>query len=87
MAEKTTKNKSVDDQNINDGNEHEYQEENNREVDSKYRMILIAAQRSKQLQRGATARVTLDAAKHKNTRIALEEVKNKKVDFRITEEF
>ncbi len=60
--------------------------ENTREVDSKYRMILIAAQRSKQLQRGATARVTLDPNKHKNTRIALEEVKNKKIDFKITEE-
>lgn len=60
--------------------------ENSREVDSKYRMILIAAQRSKQLQRGAQARVTLDPTKHKTTRIALEEVKHKKVDFKITEE-
>lgn len=56
------------------------------EVDSKYRMILIAAQRSKQLQRGAKARVTLDSAKHKTTRIALEEVKHQKIDFKITEE-
>ena len=55
-------------------------------VDSKYRMILIAAQRSKQLQRGADPRVIMDANKHKPTRIALEEVKNEKVDFEITEE-
>ena len=62
-------------------------EENDRAVDSKYRMILIAAQRSKQLQRGAEPRVGYDASKHKTTRIALEEVKNKKVDFKLTEEF
>ena len=61
-------------------------ETNDRSVDSKYRMILIAAQRSKQLQRGASPRVGFDASKHKTTRIALEEVKDKKVDFRITEE-
>ena len=52
-------------------------------VDSKYRLILIAAQRSKQLQRGAKARVTLDATKHKTTRIALQEVKNHKIIFEI----
>ncbi len=62
------------------------QEQNNREVDSKYRMILIAAQRSKQLQRGAKSRVSIDSNKHKTTRIALEEVKHKKIDFKITEE-
>jgi DNA-directed RNA polymerase subunit omega len=55
-------------------------------VDSKYRKILIAAQRSKQLQRGATPRVTLDAAKHKPTRIALDEVDNQKVGYKILEE-
>ncbi|MEP6925686.1 MAG: DNA-directed RNA polymerase subunit omega [Pyrinomonadaceae bacterium] len=82
MTEKTTKNELVEDGNLGKSEELE----NNREVDSKYRMILIAAQRTKQLQRGATARVTLDPAQHKNTRIALEEVKHNKVDFKITEE-
>lgn len=62
-------------------------ESNKHKVDSKYRMILIAAQRSKQLQRGASPRVQLDPNKHKTTRIALEEVKHEKVDFKITEEF
>ncbi len=82
MAENTKENTLSNDEMAIGGGEPE----NNREVDSKYRMILIAAQRSKQLQRGATARVPLDSNKHKNTRIALEEVKNKKVDFKITEE-
>lgn len=67
-------------------NGHDEDGEINREVDSKYRMILIAAQRSKQLQRGAKPKVSLDANKHKPTRIALEEVKNEKVDFKLTEE-
>lgn len=67
-------------------NGQDEQAETSREVDSKYRMILIAAQRSKQLQRGAKPKVSLDANKHKPTRIALEEVKNEKVDFKLTEE-
>ena len=56
------------------------------EIDSKYRMILLAAQRSKQLQRGATARVNMDIKKTKPTRIAIEELKQKKVHFRILEQ-
>lgn len=56
------------------------------EIDSKYRMILLAAQRSKQIQRGANPRVTADTKKHKPTRIAMEEIKNKKVHFDILEE-
>jgi DNA-directed RNA polymerase subunit omega len=56
------------------------------EIDSKYRMILLAAQRSKQLQRGANPRVGADLKKTKPTRVAMEEIKQKKVDFRITEE-
>ncbi|MDQ4120253.1 MAG: DNA-directed RNA polymerase subunit omega [Acidobacteriota bacterium] len=55
-------------------------------LDSKYRMILVAAQRSKQLQRNARPRVGMDASKHKPTRIALEEVKNHLVNFEVTEE-
>ena len=56
------------------------------EIDSKYRMILLAAQRSKQLQRGANPRVTADPKKTKPTRIALEEIKQKKVHFDILQE-
>ena len=55
----------------------------NPEMDSKYRMIIVAAQRSKQLQRGARPRVELDPLRHKPTRIALEEVQRGKVDFSI----
>jgi DNA-directed RNA polymerase omega subunit len=44
------------------------------EIDSKYRLIILAAKRSKQLQRGARPRIEIDPLKHKFTRIALEEV-------------
>jgi DNA-directed RNA polymerase subunit omega len=53
------------------------------ELDSKYRLIIVAAQRSKQLQRGARPRVELDPQKHKPTRIALEEVERGRVRFSI----
>jgi len=53
------------------------------ELDSKYRMIIVAAKRSKQIQRGARPRVEMDSLKHKPTRIALEEVLRGKVDFQI----
>ena len=55
------------------------------DIDSKYRLILVAAQRSKQLQRGARPRVEMDMARHKPTRIALEEVQRGKVDFSLIE--
>ena len=50
-------------------------------IDSKYRLIIVAAQRSKQLQRGARPRVEMDVQRHKPTRVALEEVINGKVNF------
>ena len=50
-------------------------------IDSKYRMIILAAQRSKQLQRGATPRVDLDPRKTKMTRIAMKEIENGKINF------
>lgn len=53
------------------------------EMDSKFRMIIVAAQRSKQLQRGARPRVEMDVQRHKMTRIALEEVQRGKVNFEI----
>jgi DNA-directed RNA polymerase omega subunit len=56
------------------------------EIDSKYRMILLAAQRSKQLQRNATPRVNMDPRKTKPTRIAMEELKQKKIPFKILEQ-
>ena len=53
------------------------------EMDSKYRLIIVAAKRSKQLQRGARPRIDIDAQKHKPTRIALEEVQRGKINFSI----
>jgi len=54
------------------------------EIDSKYRLIILAAKRSKQLQRGARPRIDIDSAKHKPTRIALEEVLRGTVQFHTT---
>ena len=54
------------------------------EIDSKYRLIILAAKRSKQLQRGARPRIDIDPAKHKPTRIALEEVVQGRVRFHLT---
>ena len=56
------------------------------EIDSKYRLIILAAKRSKQLQRGARPRIDIDALKHKNTRIALEEVMQGRVNFSKTDQ-
>lgn len=52
-------------------------------IDSKYRKILIAAKRSKQLQRGAKARVSINSVK--TTRIALEEVEQGRIEFEVHE--
>ena len=53
------------------------------EIDSKYRLIILAAKRSKQLQRGARPRIDIDSTKHKPTRIALEEVIQGTVPFHL----
>ena len=55
------------------------------EIDSKYRMIILAAQRSKQLQRGAVSRTDIDIRKSKPTRVAMRELSEKKVNFEILE--
>ncbi len=51
------------------------------EIDSKYRKIILAAQRSKQLQRGASPRVDMDPRKSKSTRIAMKELDDDKIDW------
>ncbi len=51
-------------------------------IDSKYRKILIAAKRSKQIQKGARPRINITA---KPTRIALEEVERGLVNFEVTQ--
>ena len=55
------------------------------EIDSKYRMIILAAQRSKQLQRGAVSRTDIDIRKSKPTRVAMKEIHEKRVNFDILE--
>ena len=74
--------KPADSTKIEEQNEQE-QVHVNPTLDSKYRLILVAAQRSKQLQKGARPRVEMDAQRHKPTRIALEEVQRGKIDFSI----
>ncbi len=57
------------------------EEKSELEIDSKYRKILIAAKRSKQIQKGARPRVQIPNAKP--TRVALEEISRGLVDFEI----
>lgn len=51
------------------------------ESDSKYRKIILAAQRSKQIQRGADPRVEMDPRKSKSTRIAMRELDEGKIKY------
>ena len=51
-------------------------------IDSRYRLIVVAALRSKQLQRGALPRIAADPQKRRSTSIALEEAKRGLVTFR-----
>jgi DNA-directed RNA polymerase omega subunit len=44
-------------------------------IDSQFRLIILAALRSKQLVRGSLARIEPNPLRRKNTSIALEEVK------------
>jgi DNA-directed RNA polymerase omega subunit len=52
-------------------------------VDSRYRLIIVAALRSKQLLRGSLSRLEIDLQRRKNTSIAIEEVKRGLVPFTI----
>jgi DNA-directed RNA polymerase subunit omega len=54
------------------------------EVDSKFRFIILAAKRTRQLQSGA--RPMIASASKKFTRVAMEELSQGKVEFEITEE-
>jgi DNA-directed RNA polymerase omega subunit len=55
-------------------------------IDSHFRLIAVAALRSKQLLRGARPRIDADPLKRRNTSIALEEVRRGLVPFTITAE-
>jgi DNA-directed RNA polymerase omega subunit len=50
-------------------------------IDSRYRLIVVAALRSKQLKRGSLPRIDADPQRRKATSIALEEVKQGLVPF------
>ncbi len=53
-------------------------------IDSHFRLIAVAALRSKQLLRGARPRIDADPLRRRNTSIALEEVKRGLVPFTLT---
>lgn len=55
-------------------------------IDSRYRLIVVAAQRSKQLLNGSLPRIDADPLKNRNTSIALEEVKQGLVPFTTTQD-
>ena len=74
------------DQLTHNGFSHISNEEDWPGIDSRYRLIVVAALRSKQLQRGSLPRIEVDRQRRKNTSIALEEVKQGLVPFTITAE-
>lgn len=72
------------DQSTHNGFSHISNEEIWPGIDSRYRLIIVAALRSKQLLNGSTPRIEVDAQRRKNTSIALEEVKRGLVPFKVT---
>ncbi len=50
-------------------------------LDSRFRLIIVAGLRTKQLLHGSTPRIELDQKRRKNTSIALEEVKRGLIHF------
>ena len=54
-------------------------------IDSRFRLIVVAALRNKQLLRGAQPRIDADPLRRKNLSVALEEVKRGLVPFTIAE--
>ena len=51
-------------------------------IDSRFRLIVVAGMRAKQLQRGSAPRLEVDKRRRRNTSIALEEVKRGLVQFK-----
>jgi len=50
-------------------------------IDSRFRLIIVAGLRTKQLLHGSKPRIEMDKSRHRNTSIALEEVKRGLVHF------
>lgn len=55
-------------------------------IDSYFRLIVVAALRSKQLLNGSPARIEFDPLRRRNTSIALEEVRRGLVNFTVRSE-
>ncbi|HEX8176462.1 MAG TPA: DNA-directed RNA polymerase subunit omega [Pyrinomonadaceae bacterium] len=72
---------SITDQSTHNGFSHISNEEEWPGIDSKFRLIIIAALRSKQLLGGSLPRIEVDQRRHKTTSLALEEVKRGLVTF------
>ena len=53
-------------------------------IDSRFRLIIVAGLRTKQLLHGSKPRIEADPLKRRNTSIALEEVKRGFVPFTVT---
>ena len=53
-------------------------------IDSRFRLIVVAAQRNKQLCRGSKPRIEVDPLRRRNTTIAVEEVKRGLVPFKLS---
>ncbi len=53
-------------------------------IDSRFRLVVVAALRSKQLLNGSAPRIDADPLRRRNTSIALEEVKRGLVPFTAT---
>lgn len=77
---------NITDQSTHNGFSHISNEEEWPGIDSKFRLIIVAALRSKQLLRGAAPRIEVDLRRHKTTSLALEEVKRGLVPFTTTGE-
>ena len=60
--------------------------ERREEIDSRFRLVVVASLRSKQLLRGSRPRIEADTKRRRNTSIALEEVRRGLVNFTITDE-
>jgi DNA-directed RNA polymerase omega subunit len=72
---------SITDQSTHNGFSHISNEEEWPGIDSKFRLIIVAALRSKQLLSGSLPRIEVDHRRHKTTSLALEEVKQGLVPF------
>lgn len=78
---------NIKDQSTHNGFSHISNEETWPGMDSKFRLIIVAALRSKQLLRGSLPRIEVDPRRHKTTSLALEEVKRGLVPFTTTDKY